>query len=81
MEAPNRVVKKEKRILTVKQDGADCRGKRSVVEDWRLCKVYDNDDDEDDSTLKQQSAPNYIPPKSVKTTGFVHNQVNKLKFS
>lgn len=28
------------------------------MEDWRLCKVYDNDDDADDSTFKQRPAPN-----------------------
>lgn len=36
----------------------DYQSKWSVVEDWRLCKVYDNDDDADDSTFKQQPAPN-----------------------
>ena len=45
-------------IVHISIDGADYRGKRSVVEDWRLCKVYDNDDDADDSTFKQQPAPN-----------------------
>lgn len=52
-----------------------------MVEDWQLHKVYDNDDDEDDSTLKQQSAPNYIPPVSVKMTGYmIVIQDNMLKF-
>lgn len=48
------------------RDGADYRGKRSVVESWRLYKVYDNDDDEDDSTFEQYPAPYDMEKKKLK---------------